>query len=76
MAKELANTEEIGLDESTLMKFFESKTEQLIETVTANKFTFDNKNFKKRKGSSNSRSAKKRLSVNESISMPNEGLSR
>jgi hypothetical protein len=27
LAKELANTEEIGLDESTLMKFFESKTE-------------------------------------------------
>jgi hypothetical protein len=30
LAKELAQNEDIGLDEATLMRFFESKTEKLI----------------------------------------------
>lgn len=41
LAKELAQNEEIGLDEATLLRIFESKTEKLILAATANKFTFD-----------------------------------
>ena len=38
MAKELAQNEEIGLDESTLMRIFEAKTDKMM---TANRFTFE-----------------------------------
>jgi chlorite dismutase len=38
MAKELAQNEEIGLDESTLMRIFEAKTDKMM---SANRFTFE-----------------------------------
>ncbi|TNV73632.1 hypothetical protein FGO68_gene8077 [Halteria grandinella] len=41
LARELAQNDEIGLDEATLVKFFESKTDKLLQTAAANKFTFD-----------------------------------
>lgn len=41
MARELAQNEEVGLDESTLMRLFEAKTEKMIQSLSANRFTFD-----------------------------------
>lgn len=41
LARELAMNDDIGLDEATLVKFFESKTEKLLQTAAANRFTFD-----------------------------------
>eukprot|EP00347_Sterkiella_histriomuscorum_P012817 403367114 len=42
LAKELADSEEIGLDENTLMRMFELKTEKLVNMSTINnQFTFE-----------------------------------
>jgi hypothetical protein len=39
MAKELAQNEEIGLDESTLLRIFEAKTDKMM--ASNNRFTFE-----------------------------------
>jgi hypothetical protein len=41
MAKELSQNEELGLDESTLLRILEAKTDKVIQTAAANRFTFD-----------------------------------
>lgn len=41
MAKELAQNDELGLDESTLLRILEAKADKVIQTATANRFTFD-----------------------------------
>ena len=41
MAKELAQNEELGLDESTLLRILEAKTDKVIQAAAANRFTFD-----------------------------------
>lgn len=41
LARELANNEDIGLDEATLLKLFESNTDRLLSSSAANRFTFD-----------------------------------
>lgn len=44
LVKELSQNEEIGLDQGTLMRFFESKTENLLQAASVNRFTFDETN--------------------------------
>lgn len=42
LARELAQNEEIGLDESTLLRIFEAKTDKFIlNNSNVNRFTFD-----------------------------------